>query len=327
MADTRPIYALIPACGADADAELALMTQVRKLADQRGEAAHVVLAGPSTDTTLAQTHAAGMDHAWHISTPATMQTHQYVDVFATALQTPDLASGLRNALLLVIATPDNEAFAGALAARLGGAPLGRCTGFDFGTQGGLYARRGAYGNRLDITLTNCAGPAIAALRPQGSPSANGKQTETHPLDAVGMRAAYPVTVVPRAESHAALEGASIVVAGGRGSGEAAFPALYTLAAKLGGAVGASLPAVDAGWAPVNRQVGISGKYISPRIYLAVGISGTPQHLAGIDPHTRIVAVNKDADANIFDVAQVGVVAEWQSFLPALIQALDTPPAP
>jgi len=143
------------------------------------------------------------------------------------------------------------------------------------------------------------------------------------LDTVDTRVAYPVTALPRSEPHAGLAGASIVVSGGRGSGEAAFATLYELAAKLNGAVGASLPAVDAGWAPVTRQIGISGKYVSPHIYLAIGISGTPQHLAGIDPHTRIVAVNKDAEANIFNVAQVGVVAEWQSLLPALIQALDT----
>lgn len=325
MPDNRPIYALIPACGTDIHAELALMAEARKLADQRGGHAHVVMAGSGTEHTLAQARAAGLDQAWHIATPVGLQVHQYVDVFATALQTPGLAEGLREALVLVIANPDNEALAGALAARLGGAPLGRCTGFVFDPPSGISAQRSAYGNRLDITLSANAGPAIAAVRPQTLPSGHGKPTEIHPLEACSTRAAYPMDTVPRTEPHAGVEGASIVVSGGRGSGEAAFPALYELAAKLDGAVGASLPAVDAGWAPVTRQIGISGKYVSPHVYVAVGISGTPQHLAGIDPHTRIVAINKDADANIFNVAQIGVVAEWQSFLPALIQALDSSP--
>ncbi|CAM4311794.1 Electron transfer flavoprotein alpha/beta-subunit N-terminal domain-containing protein [Bordetella tumbae] len=326
MPDNRPIYALIPACGTDVDAELALMAEARKLADQRGGHAHVVMAGSATEHALAQARAAGLDHAWHIATPVGLQVHQYVDVFATALQTPGLADGLREALVLVIANPDNEALAGALAARLGGAPLGRCTGFAFDEPSGISAQRSAYGNRLDITLSANAGPAIAAVRPQALPSGHSRPTEIHALEACNARAAYPVSTVPRTEQHASVEGASIVISGGRGSGEAAFPALYELAAKVGGAVGASLPAVDAGWAPVTRQIGISGKYVSPHIYVAVGISGTPQHLAGIDPHTRIVAINKDADANIFNVAQIGVVAEWQSLIPALIQALDTSPA-
>ena len=95
-----------------------------------------------------------------------------------------------------------------------------------------------------------------------------------------------------AEHNAPVDGAGIVVSGGRGIGDpAGFELLYEIAQQLGGAVGASLPAVDAGLAPVARQVGQSGKYVRPDIYLAVGISGTPQHMAGIDPHTRVVAVN------------------------------------
>jgi electron transfer flavoprotein alpha subunit len=79
--------------------------------------------------------------------------------------------------------------------------------------------------------------------------------------------------------------------------------------------------VDAGWVPVARQVGQSGKFVAPRVYLAVGISGTLQHLAGVSPTTAIVAVNNDPEAPIFQVAQVGVVADWQTLLPALLTAL------
>src|SRR5690606_38066867 len=133
-----------------------------KLADQRGGHAHVVMAGSGTKHALAQAQAAGLDHAWHIATPVALQVHQYVDLFATALQMPGLVEGLREALTLVIASPANEALAGALAARLGGAPLGRCAGFAFVEPSGISARRSAYGNRLDITLSANTGPAIAA---------------------------------------------------------------------------------------------------------------------------------------------------------------------
>ena len=107
-----------------------------------------------------------------------------------------------------------------------------------------------------------------------------------------------------------LQGARLVIAGGRGmQSEAGFALLHELADALHAAVGGSLPAVDAGWVSVSRQVGQSGKYVSPRVYVAVGISGTPQHLAGIGPHTRIVAINSDPRADIFGVAELGVVAD------------------
>lgn len=102
-----------------------------------------------------------------------------------------------------------------------------------------------------------------------------------------------------------VESARIVVSGGRGVNEQGFALLEELAERLDG----SLPAVDAGMVPVVRQVGVSGKFVSPDIYLAVGISGTPQHLAGISPDTRIVAINKDPSADIFKVASVGVVGD------------------
>jgi len=337
MSHTPTILALIPACGNDA-ADRALMSQARQLADQCGGSAHAVLAGPASasEAALACARAAGLDQAWFIATqPDALQTQQYVDLFAGAFQDEDLAAALAaalpQALMLVAAGSDNEAFAGALAARLDIAPLGRCTSFEFDAQGILQARRGAYGNRLGITLA-CAGPAIAAVRPRavdgsGQAATSARQTAAHVLDKLpAPRPAHPITLLPRNEPHAGLDGARIVVSGGRGMGnDAAFPVLYDIAARLGGAVGASLPAVDAGWAPVTRQVGISGKYVSPDLYLAIGISGTPQHLAGIDPHTRIVAINKDAEANIFNVAQAGAVAEWQVLLPALLEALDSKP--
>lgn len=332
MSDTHYLLALIPGYDADAAAGRALMDQARQLADRCGGTAHALLAAPPSarDAALASAQAAGLDHAWFIPTPSdALQAQQYVDLFACALRADGLAALLPHALLLVAAQPDNEAFAGALAARLDAAPLGRCTDLEFDAQGTLHARRGAYGNRLGITLA-CAGTAIAAIRPGlGQAPAPTRPTAMQILDGLSPpRAAHPLTLLPRNEPHAGLDGARIVVSGGRGMGkDTAFPILYDIAARLGGAVGASLPAVDAGWAPVTRQVGISGKYVSPDIYLAVGISGTPQHLAGIDPHTRIVAINKDAKANIFNVAQAGAVAEWQTLLPALLDALDRTPGP
>jgi len=113
------------------------------------------------------------------------------------------------------------------------------------------------------------------------------------------------------------------VSGGRGmQGTEGFALLAQLAARFDAALGGSLPAVDAGWVPVTHQVGQSGKFVSPSVYVAVGISGTPQHLAGVSATTRIVAINNDADADIFRVADVGIVADWDTFIPALIARVD-----
>ena len=124
------------------------------------------------------------------------------------------------------------------------------------------------------------------------------------------------------ESLPPVESARVVVSGGRSLNEEGFAQLEQIARKARGTLGGSLPAVDAGLVPVVRQVGISGKFVSPELYFAVGISGTPQHMAGIGPDTRIVAINKDPEAPIFGMAEAGVVGEWQQLLPEILKALD-----
>jgi electron transfer flavoprotein alpha subunit len=117
-----------------------------------------------------------------------------------------------------------------------------------------------------------------------------------------------------------LEDASVVIGGGRGVGSAeGFQQLAELAKLLKGAVGASRPPCDSGWIPDTQQVGLTGKIVTPDLYIAIGISGASQHLAGCSSSKTIVAINRDPEANIFKASHYGIVGDWKKVLPALTE--------
>jgi len=119
-----------------------------------------------------------------------------------------------------------------------------------------------------------------------------------------------------------LEDAAVIVSGGRGIGDKdSFALLQAMADQLNGAVGASRGAVDEGWASPTRQIGQTGKIVAPDVYFAVGISGASQHLAGIANSKCVVAINKDAEANIFNRARFGLVCDYKKILPLLTEAV------
>ena len=326
------LCALLFAGGDKATPDLTALTVARALADQSGTTAHALIIGPQRAQALELAMPLGLDDIVVCSgmdAGQPWQPGQILALLADMLKDgPGGNAAASNALYLVSADPLHEEIAARLAARLGAVPLGRVQSIGIETSGVVTAVRSAYGGRLRATQCVQSGPATASVRAGAAGTgdiavATRNPTTVHDIAVqIADGAAFEIVACSQAEIHAPVDGARIVVSGGRGIGDpTGFELLYDIALHIDGAVGASLPAVDAGLAPVARQVGQSGKYVRPDIYLAVGISGTPQHMAGIDPHTRVVAINADPEAPIFGMSRIGIVGDWKQILPALKQIL------
>jgi electron transfer flavoprotein alpha subunit len=285
-----------------------------------GEPAAVVVATPGTAAKLrGQLAAYG---ATTIYVAESEEVDQYLTASAVGVLATLVAS-VSPAAILLVASPDGKEIAGKLAVRTGSGLLSDVVELaEDGT-----ATHSVFGGSYLVTSRATTPVAVITVRagviePRESPGAAAEQTVTIPA----VNAATTAKVIERRPvedgDRPELTEASVVVSGGRGVGSAeGFGVIEKLADSLGAAVGASRAAVDSGYYPHQFQVGQTGKTVAPQLYVALGISGAIQHRAGMQTSKTIVAVNKDPQAPIFEIADFGVVGDLFTIAPQLTDAI------
>jgi electron transfer flavoprotein alpha subunit len=228
-------------------------------------------------------------------------------------------------LILFGFTSDSRDIAGRLAARLGTGLISNAGDIE-ARDGGFVAKVPYFGGAKLATMRANGKPAIVLVRPKSfEASESGGTAEVKELSVSvgdGSKRAHVVERVVEASEKVKLEDAKVVISGGRGmGGPDNFPLLEALAGALGGAVGASRAVVDAGWVPYSMQIGQTGKSVRPGVYIAVGISGAMQHTVGMKTSKVIIAINKDPEAPIMKMADLGVVGDALKIVPALTAAV------
>ncbi|MDD3346198.1 electron transfer flavoprotein subunit alpha/FixB family protein [Oscillibacter sp.] len=289
---------------------LEAMNAARKLAQLSGKKVGAVLIGDASAAAAAASY--GADEVLTVAAHG-YQPDRYTDILTALCERYDVSC------LLLGSTRDGKELAARVAARTGSGCISDAMSM---TESGAWVRS-VYGGSLQETVS-AKGKAVVTVRSGtfGKPELDEGRTApvtAETVDATPLRSVIKDAVQELSES-VNLEDAEIIVAGGRGMGSAEnFQLVHELATLLGGVVGASRPAIEDGWVLRNHQVGQSGKIVAPKLYIACGISGAMQHVSGMSGSGFIVAINKDEDAPIFEVADVGIVGNVTEILPLLIE--------
>jgi len=294
----------------------------RKLANELGEELSVLLMGSKASGLGQEAIAYGADNVY-VADESLLDDYNS-DAYTQV--TADLCKKALPSIMLLGHTDIGCDLAPRLNGRLGGGLAMECMALSIDPATKLLVSvRPVYGGNAHATmLSKSARPQMATVRAKTFPPAerdDARQGKVVPVEDKVDPSALKVKVVERIKEEVEgvkLEDAEVVVSGGRGLGNAEnFAMIKELAQVLGGAVGATRVACDEGWAPATIQVGQSGKVVSPKVYIAAGLSGAMAHIAGCLGSKCIVAINKDNEANIFNVAHFGIVGDCKEILPAL----------
>ena len=302
-----------------------MLTPGKELAGKQGGALVAVVIGSGADEAVKAASEYGADKVIVVDGPEYKEFT--VDAFAKALTA--LVEKYGPDAILIGATPDGRELAPIVAGRLKTGLASDCTALGVCEDGSIEWTRPAYGGSIMEVLA-CPGqrPQIGSVRPgafkKGEPGEAKAEIikEDISVAAEDIRTKVLEVIKEMGGEKVDLEGADIIVAGGRGvGGPEGFDPIRELAEVLGATVGASRAAVDAGWISHAHQVGQTGKIVGPKLYIACGISGAIQHLAGMTSSDVVVAINKDPDAPIFDVADYGIVGNLFEVLPVLTEEI------
>jgi electron transfer flavoprotein alpha subunit/NAD-dependent dihydropyrimidine dehydrogenase PreA subunit len=300
-----------------------LIGKGRELADKLGERLECVVLGEDMEAQADDLSSYGVDRIYLFDSPllADFRDDPYTQLLT------HLIKEAKPSIVLIGATSIGRSLAPRIATKLQTGLTADCTGLDIDSEGHLLQTRPAFGGNVMATiLCSNTRPQMATVRykvmqrAEKGPDHVGevirKKVDDHVLDRTRIRA-----ISTEAEEVNITE-AQIIVSGGKGLGSPeGFNLIQELAEVLGGAIGASRLVVDEGWIPFKHQVGLSGKTVRPKLYIACGISGAVQHLAGMQTSDVIVAINKDSSAPIFKIADYGIVGDLYEVIPEIIKLL------
>ncbi|UCH87544.1 MAG: electron transfer flavoprotein subunit alpha/FixB family protein [Dehalococcoidia bacterium] len=307
------------------DVSLELLGQARDLADRLGLSATAVLLGDGVRGLAPLLGQCGADTVYLAESP--LLSAYNPDAYAPVLT--GLTRRQQPSIILWGATDQGRDLAPRVAARLGTGLSSNCTRVDLSEDGLLVMTRPVYGGKASCNVVcSQARPQMATLQPGALPVRRpdtGRQAQVIAVNVslsaqnLRLRLEEVIKIPP---SDLDVTEAEVIVAGGRGVGsKEGFHLIEQLAHLVGAAVAASRPAVDAGWAPYERQVGLSGKTVAPRLYIACGISGVNHHVVGMRDSRAVVAIDQDAQAPIFQMADLKIVGDLHELLPSLIERL------
>ena len=303
-----------------------LLGVARSLSESTGDEVAVSLQSEAVGDVADEAISLGADivHRVESSILSEPQIDAHLEAFA------QVVSQAEPSIVLVGRTPLGRDVGPRLAFRLGVAVAQDCVEVSIDADTGrVVATRPVYGgNAMSRVSFTGDSTQVVLVRPKTFEAPEADATRSGEisdfpvaLDESAIKARLVETVTQQAEG-VRLEDANIVVSGGRGlGGSEPFEELRSLSQILGGALGASRAACDAGWIDHSHQVGLTGKTITPDLYITVGISGASQHMAGCSASKNIVAINRDEDANIFKSATYGVVGDWTRVLPSFIETV------